>query len=287
MSDVYKRELKSYFNNMLGPVFIAWVLAWMGFYVRNCHFVSALPNFEYVVVSSSFLALLIIPLLTMRSFAEEKHSKTDQLLYSLPMRTSGIVLGKFFAATTVLAIPLAITGIYPLVLRLLGEVRLVTAYVSLLAMFLLGAAILAICMFISSLTESQVIAAVLSIGAVVLLYAMNSLAATISHEPSVALTAFIVLSVAVGALTYFLTKNWIVSMVLGGVLTVVSVVFYSLKKTSFEGLLPELIAKIAPFERLVNFANGLLDVAALVYYISLAGLFLFLTTQSLEKKRWA
>lgn len=287
MTAVYRRELKAYFSNMLGPIFICWVLAWMGYYVKNCHFISGLPNFEYVVVSSAFLAFLIIPLLTMRSFAEERHTRTDQLLYSLPMKTSGIVLGKYLAAVTVMAIPLAITGIYPLVLRVLGDVRLLNAYVSLLAMFLLGCAIIAICMFISSLTESQVIAAVLSIGALVLLYAMNSLASTISTEPSVALTTFIVIAVLVGALTYFLTRHWLVSMLVGGILTVISVVFYTLEKTEFEGLLPELITKIAPFQRLVNFANGLADLTAIIYYISLAGLFLFLTTQSLEKKRWA
>lgn len=287
MSAVYKRELKSYFTGMTGPIFIAWVLVWIGFNVKEYHFLGHVPNYEYALVSASFLAFLIIPLLTMRSFAGEKSARTDQLLYSLPIRTSGIVIGKYLAAVTVLAIPLAVSGIYPLVLRALGDVRLLNAYVALVALFLLGCALVAVCMFISSLTESQVIAAVLSVGVVILMYAMNSFAAAISVEPSVSLTALIVLAVFVAVLTYLLTKSWIISLSVGGVLTLLTVIFYAIDKSKFEGLVPEIISKVAFFDRIINFANGIADVGAIVYYVSVACLFLFLTTQSLEKKRWA
>ena len=136
MIAVYRKELKTYFCNMTGVIFIAWMLAWVGFYVRNYHFQNYVTNFEYVCVASSFFAFLVIPILTMRSFAEEKNARTDQLLYSLPMSTAGIVAGKYLATVTVLLIPTAVIATYPLLLSAYGEIAMVPAYGTLLAMFL-------------------------------------------------------------------------------------------------------------------------------------------------------
>jgi len=283
---VYRKELKSYFCNMTGVIFIAWMLAWVGFYVRYYHLQNYLTNFEYVCVSSSFYAFLIIPILTMRSFAEEKNAKTDQLLYSLPMSTTGIVAGKYLATVTILAMPTAVIAAYPLLLKTYGPIAMVPAYGTLFSMFLLGCALIAICIFISSLTESQIIAAVMSFGVLIALYMMKDWAASMSASADQSLIALIVGCVAVGIIAYLLTKNiWIsaaLTMILGGA----TMLFYALDETKFVGLVPELMSKLAVFNRMINFAHGLIDLTAIVYYISICGLFFFFTVQSMEKKRW-
>lgn len=287
MIAVYRKELKSYFCNMTGVIFIAWMLAWVGFYVRYYHLQNYSTNFEYVCVTSSFFAFLIIPILTMRSFAEEKNAKTDQLLYSLPMSTTGIVAGKYLATVTVLAIPTLVIAIYPLLLSAHGPIALVPAYGTLFAMFLLGCALIAICMFISSLTESQIIAAVMSFGALIALYMMTDWATSMSASADQSLLALIAACVVVGVITYLLTKNLWVSAALSAILSGATVIFYAIDETKFVGLVPTLMSKLAVFNRMVNFAYGLIDLTAIVYYISICGLFFFFAVQSLEKKRWS
>ena len=165
MGAVYKKELKSYFSNMTGYISVALIL------------------------------MLAVPIVTMKSFAEERHQKTDLLLYTLPLKTSQIVLGKYLAMITVVAIPCVILGFYPLILRSFGNVPLGTAYGTLLAFFLLSCTLSAVGMLISSLTDNQAVAAGLCFVVMLLLYFMNSLAGFISDSDSLLCTVMESLSV--------------------------------------------------------------------------------------------
>lgn len=287
MNAVYRKELKSLFSNMTAPVFIAWVLVWISYFTKLAHLEAGSASFEAVCVGSPFLAFLMIPVLTMRSFAEERHSRTDQLLYTLPISNAAIIFGKYFSMVTVLAIPMGIAALYPLVLSFYGDVNLLTAYTALLAMFFLGCTLIAICMFISSLTESQIIAAVMSFGAVVLTYFTTSLAATFSVTASTNFIATIVMALLFGVLAYLLSKNLYLGLGLGTAGTVVTVLFYAMDPSKYEGFVTRMLLKIALFNRMNNFGYGLLDLTTYVYFLSLCGLFLFFTAQSLEKKRWS
>lgn len=176
MSSVYKKELKGYFDNMTGYVFIAVIILLSGIFVLANNVVKGSPYFEDTLQAMDFVLLIVVPLITMNSFSLERRNKTDQLLLTTPVKVTGIVAGKYLAMITVLAIPTIFIAIYPLILSAFGTMNLLTAYSTLLAVYLLGCALMSIGMFISSLTESGVISAVASLGVMLLLYLMEGIA---------------------------------------------------------------------------------------------------------------
>lgn len=164
MCAIYKKELRAYLTSMTGYIFMAVLLAVTSlYYVANC-LVGGYPVFGAILSSVYFVLLIIVPVLTMRSMAEEKRQKTDQLLMTAPVSLWKIVLGKYLAMVTVFLIPMAILCLYPLILLRFGSVSLPMAYTAILGYTLFGAACLAIGLFLSAVTESQVIAAVLTFG---------------------------------------------------------------------------------------------------------------------------
>lgn len=174
MSAIFKREFRSYMNNVIGYAVIAFLLLFAGGCIIVNNVLMASAHFEYTVSMLQMILIVAIPVLAMRSVADEKRSRVDRLIYSLPIKMSSVVLGKYFAMLAVFSIACGIMALYPLMLRLFGLVAMSAAYVSLLAFWLLGAALLAFCLFVSTLTESQLAAVLLGIGGVVVLYALDS-----------------------------------------------------------------------------------------------------------------
>ncbi len=236
MLAIYKRELKSYFRSFIGFLFIAVVLFFLGLYFTVYNMLYGYPYFTYVVSGALFVLLLGIPILTMRSLAEEKRSKTDQLILTSPVSVGGIVVGKFLALLTVFAIPVAISCLYPLLMSCFGTVLMGESYLAIVAFFLFGMTALAIGLFVSALTESQVIAAVLGFLLLFLGYMMTSITNMISSTGNL------------------LTK------------------------------LLNCFDLYTPFSQLMA---GSLEVGAVVYYVSLTLLLLFLTTQAIQKRRYS
>ena len=175
MTAIYKRELSSYFNSMIGYVFVAVLIFFTGLYFMAYNLYNGLPQFSYTLYSLTSILLFAIPLLTMKSMAEERHSRTDQLLLTSPVTLTGMVLGKYFAMVTIFLIPVALMAFCPLIIAMNGEARLLSDYASLFAFFLMGCVFLAIGMFLSSLTESQIIAAVSTFAVLLILYLWDSL----------------------------------------------------------------------------------------------------------------
>lgn len=164
MFAVIKKELKSYFCTPIGYIFIALFLAVVSFVFYTYTFKSGYLNFEYIIWDSTVVLAFIIPVLTMRMFAEEKKSGTDQLLMTSPKSMISIVLGKFFAATLVVVIAALLMFIYYGILRYFGDVSLSEPLVAMIGLVLLAMAYISFGMFASSITENQVIAAVITIG---------------------------------------------------------------------------------------------------------------------------
>lgn len=164
MLAIIKKELKSYFYTPIGYIFIALFLAVVSFVFYTYTFRTRYLNFEYIIWDSTVVLAFIIPVLTMRMFAEERKTGTDQLLMTSPKSIINIVLGKFFAATIVVIIGLLFMFVYYGILRHFGNVSLVEPLVAILGYLLLAMAYISFGMFASSITENQVIAAVISIG---------------------------------------------------------------------------------------------------------------------------
>lgn len=180
MTAIYKRELKCYFHSFLGALFIGATLFLLGIYFAVYNLFMGYPYIGYALSSVVFLFLISFPVLTMRILAEERHQKTDQLILTSPVSVSAIVIGKFLALATVFAIPVAIISVYPLILSIFGTVSFGESYLAILGFFLYGLACIAVGVFISSLTESQVISAVLTFAILFLGYVMSGICNMIS-----------------------------------------------------------------------------------------------------------
>ena len=287
MTAVFRHELSSYFKSVSGYVFGAFLLLFAGIYTTDINLNAGLTNFEYVLDYMCIIFLIIVPILTMRVVAEERRQRTDQLLYSLPLTMTEVVLGKYGALLVVFLAPMAVIGVYPLILSAFGNVYLPTAYSAWLGFFLLGATLLAIGMFISSLTESQAVAAGLCFLVMLVNYFITSLADFISTTAFASFAAFTVVILALAGIVWFMTRSGLASGVLALVLEAVLLFFYAGDTSAFEGLFPEVMENLSLFDQFYQFVNGVFDLRAVVYLLSVSGLFLFLTVQSLEKRRWS
>lgn len=286
MTAVLKHELRNYFHSFTAYVFGAFLLAIVGFGSMLYNLQAAVSNFEYVLSFGSIVFVVIVPILTMRVIAEERRQKTDQLLYSLPITTTQVVLGKYLALLTVYLIPLGIICLYPLIFAQFGDVYLPTSYGSLLAIFIMGAALIAIGIFISSLTDNQGLAAGISIAVILFNYYSVSLSEYVSSTAFGSVLALVVLILALGAIVRHLTQNEVFATGVCIVLFALVAVVYFTDYTKFEGLLPNIMRQLSLFDRFNTFVSGVFDLTAVVYYLSVAAFFLFLTVQSLEKRRY-
>lgn len=182
MLAIFKREFKSLFWNIIGWLFIGITLALFGLYFFVYNLSYGYPYISYSLSAIAFLFMVTVPILTMRVLAEEKHAKTDQLLLTAPISVGKIVLGKFLALALVYTICIGVICVSPLVLMIFGDVPLAETYVGILGFWLYGLATIAIGTFVSSLTESQVISAVVSFGLIFVGYMMSSICSVISSS---------------------------------------------------------------------------------------------------------
>lgn len=182
MLAIFKREFKSLFWNITGWLFIGITLALFGLYFFVYNLSYGYPYISYSLSAIAFLFMVTVPILTMRVLAEEKHAKTDQLLLTAPISVGKIVLGKFLALALVYTICIGVICVSPLVLMIFGDVPLAETYVGILGFWLYGLATIAIGTFVSSLTESQVISAVVSFGLIFVGYMMSSICSVISSS---------------------------------------------------------------------------------------------------------
>ena len=286
MIAILKHELRNYFHSLTAYVFGAFLLAVVGFAAVLCNIQAAFSNFEFVFYFSSLIFVIIVPILTMRTIAEERKQKTDQLLYSLPITTTQIVLGKYLALLVVYLIPLCIISFYPLIFSLFGDVYLLTSYGSIAAFFLMGAAFLAMGIFISSLTDNQGFAAGITIVLILFNYYSVSLSEYTSSTMFGSLLTFYALAIVVGVVVRVLTKNDALAYGVSIVLLLGIAILCFVDSSLFEGLLPAMTETLSLFERFNSFVNGVFDMTTIVYYLSVIVFFLFLSVQSLEKRRY-
>ena len=286
MGAIFRHELRNYFHSLTAYVFGAFLLAVVGLGSVLYNLQAAVSNFEFVLSFASIIFVVIVPILTMRTLAEERRQRTDQLLYSLPITTTQVVLGKYFALLVVSLIPLAFVSLYPLLFSQFGEVYLPTSYGSLFAFFMMGAALLAVGMFLSSLTDNQGFAAGIGIAAILLNYYSVSLAEYTSSTAMGSLIALYVIALLLGVVIHNLTRNENLAYGVTLVLIAALSVAYFVNSSAFEGLLPDIMTKLSLFRQFNSFVNGAFDLTAIVYYVSVMGFFLFLSVQSMEKRRY-
>ncbi len=288
MKAIYKREVASYFNTVIGFVFIAILVGFIGIYFLAYNLAGGYPYFSYSLGSVLFIFMLAIPILTMRSFSDERKSKTDQLLLTAPVGISSIVLGKYLAMITVFAIPVCISILCPIIIEFKGDGFLLVDMATIFAFFLLGSVYIAIGMFISSLTESQIISAVGTFGILLLLYLWPNLIEFLPATASMNMIGILCIITIVVCIIYAITKNWVVSVGLEVVCVLTLVITYFVNQDMFEHRLSLIFSNISFIDTFESFAyNQIFDIGGIIYYLSIIGLFIYLTIQSIQKRRWS
>lgn len=286
MTAILKHELRTYFHSLTAYVFGAFLLLAVGLGAMLYNIQAAVSNFEFALSYFSIIFVVIVPILTMRVIAEERKQKTDQLLYSLPITTAQVVVGKYLALLAVYLVPLALVCLYPLIFSRYGDVYLLTSYGSILAFFIMGAALIALGVFISSLTDNQGFAAGIGVAAILFNYYSVSLSEYVSSTAFGSLAAICVLILVLGVLIRALTKNKNLALGVSVALILAAAAIYSLQPALFEGLLPKIMSELSLFQRFYVFVNGVFDLTGIVYYLSVIVFFLFLSVQSMEKRRY-
>ncbi len=235
MFAIYKRELHSYFTTPIGYVFMAVFLAASGFLFSLTTLQMSTSDVSGYFQFLMFAYVIILPLLTMKTFAEERRTRTEQLLMTAPVSLGGLVLSKFFAALTMLIATLGLTTVYYIPLSMYApDLNWARVWGSMVAMLLIGMTFIAIGIFVSSLTENQLTAAIGTIG--------------------------ILLALLIVAMVNSLIDSYVVRSVLSW---------------------------LSVYSRYANFTYGIFDFGAVVYYISICVVFLFLSVRVFEKRRWS
>lgn len=288
MLAIYKREFKSYFQSMVGCVFVAFLVAFTGIYFTAYNLNAGYPYFSYTLSGSLIVFIVGIPLITMRSFAEERKNKTDQLLLTAPVSLTKIVLGKYLAMISVVAIPNLIFCLFPLLIKMNGTAYLKTDYISIGVFFLLGCVYVAIGMFMSALTESQMIAFITTFGLLLILYLWNGIIGFLPSSAIGSLIGLIVVFTLIIAYVYHMTENWMLSAVLEVLGIVASVATYIVKSSLFENLLTKILGKLALVDVFTDITNNhIVDITGIVLYLSVIAIFIVLTIQAIQKRRWS
>lgn len=288
MLAIYKRELKSYFQSMVGCVFVAFLVAFTGIYFMAYNLTAGYPYFSYTLSGSLIVFLVGVPLITMRSFSEERKNRTDQLLLTAPVGLGKIVMGKYLAMVTVIAIPNVIFCVFPLIIRSQGTAYLMVDYLSIGVFFLLGCVYAAIGMFLSSLTESQIIAYISTFGILLVLYLWDGILSMLPGSAISGLIGVLILLTAAAFYVWRMTENPVLAGGIELIGIVVSVVVYIVKSDLFENLLTNLIGRLALANVFTDITtNSILDVTGIVLYLSIIAVFVFLTVQAVQKRRWS
>ncbi len=286
MTAIFKREFKSCFTGMIGWVIAAVSLFFLGLYYTNRNLLYASSDFATVLYTMTMILLFLLPAISMRSFAEERKNKTDQLLLTSPVGIPSIVAGKYLAEVAIFALPLAAAVIMPLILTAFGMVSLVAAYSALLGYLLLGAACLAVGTWISALTENQILAYLATFGALLVAYLMNGIQTMFTTGNLLAFVVFMVIvlvaAILVGVSCKRLTAGLTVFCIGAAAVFILFLARPAWLLTAFNAVL-DALALFEPFKDIVG---GMFSIPAIVYYLSVIGLFLFMTGQALERRRW-
>ena len=286
MKAIFKKETRGFLTSMIGYVFIAFLLAFIGIYFTAYHLQGMYPKMAYTLQSVLIAFLILVPILTMRTIAEERRQKTDQLLLTAPVSVWSIVLGKYLALLCVFSIPILVLCTYPIILSQFGSVPYPETYCALFGYFLLGAACLSIGLFLSSVTESQIIAAVLTFFVLFVSYVMSGVASFFPETAAGSYFAIAILAAALAFLIWHMLGKALIAFLSAVILEGASGILYFVKPVAYEGLIQKLLNVLNTTAHFEEFAEGMLDVKGIVYYLSLILLFLFLTVQAIQKRRW-
>jgi ABC-2 type transport system permease protein len=286
MIAILKRELRAYFLTPMGFIYMGFFLLLMGIFFTFGSLISQNSRFNGFLANMLFIYLFAIPMLTMRLFSEERRQKTDQLLLTSPVSVGEIVLGKFLAALILFLMTLAVTVLYAAVIAVFGELAVAETVGGYVGFVFLGASYISVGIFISAGTENQITAALISFFTLLMIWLIDPISQIFPTDIKSGVIAAGVLGAVVSVFLYFNTRN--IFIALGAALVSAGIItaLYFFNQGVFNGFTRKFFSWFSLNQRYDNFTLGILKLDSLLYYISFSGLFLFLTAQVIEKRRW-
>ena len=288
MLAVFRRELKAYFSSPLGFAFVGFFILVAGVFFALSNLLTGNPSYTGVLSNLTFIFLFLVPILTMRLLSEEAKQKTDQLLITSPLSVTGIVMGKYLAAVGVFVITLLITVLYPVIMSFfaLGGLAWWEILGGYIGFLLMGSAFISLGLFFSSTTDNQLIAAVETFAALLLIWILDYVAQSVPSSAVAGLVFLGVVAAGFVALVFFSTRNTLATVATVIVAAAALVLLFIFKSTFYEGLIAKILAWFSLVKRYSDFSLGVLSLSPIVYYISFAAAFVFLTIRMIEKRRW-
>jgi len=287
MLAIIKREFKAYFSSPTGFVFMGFFLLLTGFFFVMSNVLQANPDYNAVLGSITFIFLIVVPVLTMRLISEETKQKTDQLLLTSPLSLTKMVLGKYFAAVSVFLLTLLVTALYPVLLSFFGSVAVWEILGGYIGFFLLGSSFIAVGLFVSSLTDNQVIAAIVTFVSLLFMWLIDWIQQGIPVDRVSGIVFAGLLVIGAAVFVYFTTRTIIVSIAVFTVGSGVVTGMFFLNPIVFEGLIVRVLDWFSLLARYGDFAMGVLSISPIVYYVTFCAIFVFLTIRMIEKRRWS
>jgi gliding motility-associated transport system permease protein len=287
MLAVFKKELLTYFTTSVGYIFMGVFLLISGVLFTIGNIFGMDSDYATFLGGLIMIFLLVVPLLTMKIYSEEKKQKTDQLLMTAPQSTSGIVVGKFLAAATLFFMTLLITGLYPIFLSFHTKMDTAQIIGTYIGFFLLGISFISIGVYISSLTDSQASAAILTFSVLIITWIVDFIGGFMPVSPLAGVVFALIITTLTAGWMYNATKNIpaAVLAVISGVIIISAL--YFINQDLFINLIARSLSWFSLTRRFSDFPMGILKLNAVIYYLSFSGFFLFLTSQRIEKQRWS
>lgn len=286
MLAMYLKEIRSYFTSAIGYIFVGAFLLITGIFFSLANLSSGSANYNSVLSNINFIFIFIVPVLTMKIISEETKTRTDQLLYTSPLKITDIILGKYFAAITIFAISIVITMLYPIILSTFGKVSVAEIFTGYVGLFLLGSSLIAIGLFVSSLTENQITSVVITFAAMLFIQIIDSIQQGLPSTRVSSIAFIIILIAFFVTFVYFSTKNTVVTLSTAAVGLIGALIIFIIKKEAYDGLLQKIFDWFSLNKRYNLFAQGILSVSSIVYYLSFCIAFVFLTIRVIDKRRW-
>jgi len=286
MIAIMKKELRAYFTQMIGYNVLVLMVLLTGLFFALLNVMPRSPNFHIVLSNFLVFLILVVPIITMRLFAEESRNRTDQLLFTSPLTVTQIVLGKYLAASLLFSAAMGVTMLFPLMLSQYGELptnQIIGAYVGFI---LMGMALIALGLFISVMTDNQITAAVFTFGAVFVVFLMDAIAGAMPTDTISSLVFVALLVLAVAGIWYNSTKHIKSAIILAAAGIVVIVALYFFNNLIFDGVIVRFLRWISLFSRYHNLTRGVLNLSDIVYYVTFGMMFIYFTINVIEKRRW-
>ena len=286
MIAVYEKEMRGYFTHVTGYAFATFLLLIIGIWFVISNVRAHNPNFHFVLSNASIFFFILVPLLTMRLFSEESKQKTDQLLLSSPLSVFQIVLGKFLAAASLFIITTVASVVLPIILGNHGDLPVSVILGTYIGFILLGISCIAVGVFISVLTDSQIVAGFITVGVIFFMYIMDAFVTVLPITPFASLMFVLFVVLAVSGVWYNAMRNWLAAVIVGTTALAIAGGLYLVNNLIYDGIMVRVLLWFSIFARFDNFILGILSLNDVVYYLSFSALFVYLTINVIEKRRW-